>query len=173
MLQNISKELGYDEEIHSESRKNYSEAAKKIFTIQNIAVYILSLLISMVGFGDGAIIAPFGIALVAASISRGLPLFMVYIASLIGTGIGFGINGLLIYIVSSLLVLLSVIITKPKRNDIDANERVKIGGNLAISVFLVQLIYILFTGFYFYDFLTAIMISITTYIFYKIFVNSL
>ena len=171
MLQNISRELGYEEEVQKE--KDYIGVAKKIFTIQNIAVYVISLLVSMVGFGDGAIIAPFGIALASASISRGLPLFMVYITSLIGTGISFGINGLLIYIVSSLLVLLSVIITKPKRNAVDANERVKIGGRLALSIFLVQFIYILFTGFYFYDLLTAIMISITTYIFYKIFVNSI
>ncbi len=171
MLQNISRELGYEEEVQKE--KDYIGVAKKIFTKQNIAVYVISLLVSMVGFGDGAIIAPFGIALASASISRGLPLFMVYITSLIGTGISFGINGLLIYIVSSLLVLLSVIITKPKRNAVDANERVKIGGRLALSIFLVQFIYILFTGFYFYDLLTAIMISITTYIFYKIFVNSI
>lgn len=173
MLQNISRELGYEEEVQKEKQKDYIGVAKKIFTKQNIAVYVISLLVSMVGFGDGAIIAPFGIALVSASISRGLPLFMVYITSLIGTGISFGINGLLIYIVSSLLVLLSVIITKPKRNAVDANERVKIGGRLALSIFLVQFIYILFTGFYFYDLLTAIMISITTYIFYKIFVNSI
>lgn len=98
---------------------------------------------------------------------------MVYIASLIGTSIKFGVNGLLIYFVSSLLVLLSVMLTKPKRNVEGANERIKIGGHLAFSVFLVQLIYILFTNFYFYDFLAAIMISITTYIFYKIFVNSI
>ncbi len=173
MLQNISRELGYEEEVQKEKQKDYIGVAKKIFTKQNIAVYVISLLVSMVGFGDGAIIAPFGIALASASISRGLPLFMVYITSLIGTGISFGINGLLIYIVSSLLVLLSVIITKPKRNAVDANERVKIGGRLALSIFLVQFIYILFTGFYFYDLLTAIMISITTYIFYKIFVNSI
>ncbi len=55
----------------------------------------------------------------------------------------------------------------------DANEKVKIGGRLAISVFLVQLVYIIFTNFYFYDLLNGIMISITCYIFYKIFVNSI
>ena len=150
MLQNISRELGYDEEAKKASSKNYFEVTKKIFTKQNVAVYILSLLISMVSFGDDFIISPFGLALVAASISRGLPLVMVYVTSLIGTTIKFGINGLLIYIVSSLLVLLSVIITKPRRNIEYSNEKVKIGGNLAFSVFIVQLIYILFTGFYFY-----------------------
>ena len=172
MLQNISKELGYDEKVQEIETKNYQGALKKIFTIQNFFVYILTLFISMVGFGE-SIIAPFGLALVAASISRGLPLIMVYIVSLIGTSIKFGINGLLMYVVSSLLVLLLVVLTKPKRNAEESNEKIKIGGHLAFSVFAVQLVYILFTGFYFYDLLAAIMISITTYIFYKIFVNSI
>lgn len=172
MLQNISKELGFDENVQEIETKNYQGALKKIFTIQNFFVYILTLFISMVGFGE-SIIAPFGLALVAASISRGLPLIMVYIVSLIGTSIKFGINGLLMYVVSSLLVLLLVVLTKPKRNAEESNEKIKIGGHLAFSVFAVQLVYILFTGFYFYDLLAAIMISITTYIFYKIFVNSI
>lgn len=172
MLQNISKELGFDENVQEIETKNYQGALKKIFTIQNFFVYILTLFISMVGFGE-SIIAPFGLALVAASISRGLPLIMVYIVSLIGTSIKFGINGLLMYVVSSLLVLLLVVLTKPKRNAEECNEKIKIGGHLAFSIFAVQLVYILFTGFYFYDLLAAIMISITTYIFYKIFVNSI
>ena len=172
MLQNISKELGFDENVQEIETKNYQGALKKIFTIQNFFVYILTLFISMVGFGE-SIIAPFGLALVAASISRGLPLIMVYIVSLIGTSIKFGINGLLMYVVSSLLVLLLVVLTKPKRNAEECNEKIKIGGHLAFSVFAVQLVYILFAGFYFYDLLAAIMISITTYIFYKIFVNSI
>lgn len=173
MLQNISRELGYEEEINSTSAKEYLKVIKKIFTKQNVAVYILTFLISMVGLGDEVIIAPFGIALVASSISRGIPLVMVYLSSLIGTTIKFGLNGLLIYIVCSLLVLLSVMVTKPKKKIEDANERIKIGGRLAVSVFLVQFIYMIFTNFYFYDLLTSIMISISSYIFYKIFVNSI
>lgn len=172
MLQNISKGLTYEEE--SEKVNNdYMSVIKKIFTKQNLAVYILTLLISMVGFGDDFLIAPFGIALVAASISNGIPLAVVYVSSLIGTTIKFGVNGLLIYIVTSLIVLLSAIITKPKKEFSDVNEKVKLGGRLAFSVFGVQMIYILFTGFYVYDFLAAIMISMTSYIFYKIFVNSI
>ena len=173
MLQNISKELGYNEEVKKVNGKNYEIITKKIFTKQNMVMYVISLLISMVSFGEDTIIAPFGIALVAASISKGIPLMMVYVVSLIGTSIKFGLNGLLVYIVSSLIVVLSVIVAKPKKSIEDSNEKIKIGGNLAISVFLVQLIYILFTGFYFYDFLASIMITITTYIFYKIFVNSI
>lgn len=171
MLQNISKGLTYEED--EKVNNNYLGAIKKIFTRQNLAVYILTLFISMVGFGDEFLIAPFGIALVAASISNGIPLAMVYLSSLIGTTIKFGVNGLLIYVVTSLIVLLSVIITKPRKSFDEVNEKVRVGGRLAIAIFMVQLIYILFTGFYLYDFLVAIMISVTSYIFYKIFVNSI
>lgn len=171
MLQNITKGLTYEED--ERVNNDYLYAIKKIFTKQNLAVYILTLFVSMVGFGEDFLIAPFGIALVAASISNGIPLAMVYVSSLIGTTIKFGVNGLLIYVVTSLIVLLTVLITKPKRAFDGINEKMKIGGRLAFAVFAVQLIYILFTGFYFYDFLVAIMISVTSYIFYKIFVNSL
>ena len=174
MLQNISKELGYEESsLNRESKREIYEVSKKIFTKQNIAIYLLTILISMVGLGEDTLIAPFGIALTAASISAGMPLAMVYVSSIIGTTIKFGFNGLLIYIVASLIVLLLSIVSKPKRAYDDTNEKVKLGSRLAFSVFIVQLIYILFTGFYLYDFLTAIMISITSYIFYKIFVNSI
>ena len=174
MLQNISKELNYEENTQDvKTKKMYANVAKKIFTKQNIAVYILTFLVSMVGLGEDMLIAPFGIALLAASISSEIPLAMVYISSLIGTTIEFGLNGLLVYVVTTLIVLLLSIIAKPQKVYDDTNEKIKLGGRLAFSVFIVQLIYILFTGFYFYDFLTAIMISITSYIFYKIFVNSI
>ena len=174
MLQNISKELGYEESsLNKESKREFYEVSKKIFTKQNITIYLLTILISMVGLGEDTLIAPFGIALTAACISVGMPLAMVYVSSLIGTTIKFGFNGLLIYVVASLIVLLLSIVSKPKRTYDDTNEKVKLGSRLAFSVFIVQLIYILFTGFYLYDFLTAIMISITSYIFYKIFVNSI
>ena len=174
MLQNISKELGYEESsLNRENKREFYDVSKKIFTKQNITIYLLTILISMVGLGEDALIAPFGIALTAASISAGMPLAMVYVSSIIGTTIKFGFNGLLIYVVASLIVLLLSIVSKPKKTYDDTNEKVKLGSRLAFSVFIVQLIYILFTGFYLYDFLTAIMISITSYIFYKIFVNSI
>lgn len=48
MLQNISKELDYEEKAEKINKKEYFTIIKKIFTKQNIAVYILTTLISMV-----------------------------------------------------------------------------------------------------------------------------
>ena len=174
MLQNISKELDYDEnENQVKVNSDFKELAKKIFTKQNIAVYLLTFLISMVGLGEDNLIAPFGIAFTTACISNGMPLVIVFLSSALGTTIKFGFNGLLMYIVASLIVLLFSVIAKPKRVYDDSNEKVRLGARLTFAVFAVQLIYILFTGFYMYDFLTAIMVAITSYIFYKIFVNSI
>ena len=173
MLQNISKELDYNNAEEVRNKNDFAEIAKKIFTKQNIAIYLITFLISMVGLGEDNLIAPFGIAFTAACISNGMPLAIVFISSIIGTTMKFGFNGLLMYVVAALIVLLFSVIAKPKRIYDDANEKIRLGARLTISVFLVQFIYILFTGFYMYDFLTAIMIAITSYIFYKIFVNSI
>ena len=173
MLQNISKELDYNNAEEVRNKNDFAEIAKKIFTKQNIAIYLITILISMVGLGEDNLIAPFGIAFTAACISNGMPLAIVFISSIIGTTMKFGFNGLLMYVVAALIVLLFSVIAKPKRIYDDANEKIRLGARLTISVFLVQFIYILFTGFYMYDFLTAIMVAITSYIFYKIFVNSI
>ena len=173
MLQNISKELDYNNAEEVKNKNDFAEIAKKIFTKQNIAIYLITFLISMVGLGEDNLIAPFGIAFTAACISNGMPLAIVFISSIIGTTMKFGFNGLLMYVVAALIVLLFSVIAKPKRIYDDANEKIRLGARLTISVFLVQFIYILFTGFYMYDFLTAIMVAITSYIFYKIFVNSI
>lgn len=168
MFQNMTN--NYEEE---RIELNIKEVLSKIFSIQNIIIYILTLMISMVGFGvDQTVIAPFGLALVAASISNGIPMIMVYLSSLIGTAIKFGASNTLMFIFTSIVMLLLVLIKKPTKNE-EENEKIKLGAYLFISIFLVQAIYMIFRGFYFYDLLVAITLAISSYIFYKIFVNSL
>lgn len=170
MLQNISR--GYEEK-EVKAKINYEEIFSRIFSVQNIVVYILTAMISMVGFGvDSAVIAPFGLAMVAASISNGIPVAFVYLTSLIGTAIRFGGTNTLTFIFTSVVMLFLVLIKKPARNE-EENEKIKLGSYLFISILLVQVIYIIFRGFYFYDLLVAITMSVASYIFYKIFVNSL
>lgn len=170
MLQNISRSY---EEKDEEMSINIREVLSEIFSIQKIIIYILTFMISMVGFGvDQAVIAPFGIAMLAATISNGIPIAMVYLASLLGTAIRFGGSNTLMFIFTSILMLLMVLVRKPARNE-DENEKIKLGVYLFISILLVQAISMIFKGFYFYDLLVAITTSVSSYIFYKIFVNSL
>lgn len=72
---------------------NFRETFSKLFMIPNIIIYILTLMISMVSLGPNStmVIAPFGLALVFALLSNGMPILMVYLSSLIGTAIKFRI----------------------------------------------------------------------------------
>lgn len=171
MLQNIS---GNFEEDKQESKVNVREVLSGIFSAPNIIIYILTFMISMVGFGtgEGNTIAPFGLALVAASISCGLPIAMVYLSSFIATAIRFGVGDLAVYLATSVVLLIMVLIKKPVKYE-EENEKIKLGGYLFVSVLLVQIVKMIFSGFYIYDLLLAITIGVTSYIFYKIFVNSL
>ncbi len=173
MLQNFSQSYDQSEEKYK-TNVDYKGAIAKIFTVQNICVYILTFMISMVGFGanEGWEIAPFGLAMVAACISAGLPMVMVYIAGMLGTAIKFGGQATLIYICTSIVLLMMVLIKKPVKNE-DEAEKTHLGAYLFLSTFAVQLICTLIKGMYIYDILVAITLSVAGYIFYKIFVNSI
>ncbi len=170
MLQNISRNY---EQKEDEPKINYKESFAKIFSIQNIFIYILTFMISMVGFGvDSRVIAPFGLAMVAASISNGIPIAVVYLSSLLGTSIKFGISNTATFLFTSIVMLLLVLIRKPEKTE-EENEKLRLGAYLFISIFVVQAVSMIFKGFILYDFLVMIVMSVASYIFYKIFVNSL
>ena len=181
MLQNISGNFETSKNLKRENLErqsnvdiNYREIIERLFSINNIAIYILTFMISMVGLGheSSMVIAPFGIALVAASISNGVPIAVVYLTSLIGTGIRFGGNTTLMYVISSVILLLLVLIKKPLKYE-DKAEQYKLGGYIFFSILLTSILKMMFTKIYFYDVIVSVTLSITAYIFYKIFVNSL
>ena len=95
-----------------------------------------------------------------------------YVLSLIGTFIKFGTNSFLTYFITSLVFFVLVLLIRPKLQD-NVNEKKKIGMHLFFAVLLVQIVPVLFRTFIVYDALISIMLAITTYIFYKIFVSSI
>lgn len=66
-----------------------------------------------------------------------------------------------------------VLLFKPWYEEEYKSERRKLGKYVIASVILVQVIQILFKGFLLYDLFLGIVTAVTTYIFYKIFSNSL
>ena len=66
-----------------------------------------------------------------------------------------------------------VLIFKPWYEEEYKSERRKLGKYVIISVLLVQIVQMLFRGFLLYDLFLSFTIAIVTYIFYKIFSNSL
>lgn len=177
MFQNISKDskMNLNEDVELNQKKEIKEILRRLFTRQNIILYIITLMVSMVGFDSNQIIfsiVPFGLAFIAATLGNGLPIGIMYLISLIGTFLKFGTNSLLTYIVTSLVFFALVLMVRPKIQE-GVNEQRKIGGHLFFAVFLVQVVPMFFRTFYIFDLFTSIMLGMTTYIFYKVFVSSI
>lgn len=172
MFQNINEST-----IDSRNYKENNKDNKKIdlFTnvllIKNIPIYIISFMISMVGITGG--ISPFSISILGACIANSIPLLGVVLFSIIGNGIKFGISGALSYILTALVLIVTMFIIKPKYNDEEKNEKIKLSKNIFISAMIVQLAKIGISGFTLYDVLSVISCSIIVVVFYKIFVNSM
>lgn len=177
MFQNISGDFieNQNEDVKLNKKNNVKEIVKRLFAKQNIILYVISFMVSMVGFSSNNLIfsiVPFGLAFIAAALSNGQAIGIMYLLSLIGTFLRFGTNNLLTYIVTSLVFFVLVLVVRPKIQE-GVNEIRKIGGHLFFSVFLVQVVPMFFKTFYVFDLLTSIMLAMTTYIFYKIFVSSI
>ena len=170
MFQNIVNdeeqvEVEYKEEnIKKKSWKNF-------FSIYDIVLYAISLMVSMVSFGGD--IAPFGLAIFAACCSNQVPAAIIYLCAGIGTTIRFGFKGLLVFFIESLIFIGLTLIFKRKYQDKNRNEKQKLGIYVILSVLIVQVTKMFFDIFLLYDLFTAIVASLVTYIFYKIFVNAI
>lgn len=165
MFQNINNNEEYIEE------KSTKLNIKNLFQTKDIFLYIISFMVSMVSFNGEW--APFGLAIFAACCSNRKPVGIVFILVAIGTLIKFGFSGLGIFLLTSILFMGLVLIIRPNFEEDERNEKQKLGRYVFISSFVVHALKMLFTGFLWFDLITSIAIGIITYIFYKIFSNSL
>lgn len=176
MFQNISKqdEEVFDEDVELKKENSVKEILKGSLSIQNCIIYILAFMVSLVGGQNNIFtnIAPFGFAIISASIGARIPALLVCIVTLIGTTIKFGGNGLLFYILTLLIFLAFVLIKRPKEEE-ERNEKIRVGIQMSLAVFVVQTVKMLFNGFLVYDLAYNIMFSLVTYILYKVFVNAI
>ena len=166
MFQNVINQ----NQIEQEDVKTRKIDFKKLLKINDIVLYAIAFLVSMVKFND---ISPFGLAIFAAACSNKIPVGILYIAVAIGSFIGGGVNGILTFLVTSLLFVALILIFRPKLQNIDKNEKQKLGIFVAVSAFVVQASKMFFTMFLVYDLISSIALGIITYIFYKIFANSI
>ena len=167
MFQNIQTETNNQYEgKHAEKRKLLSN----IFAIKDIPLYVITLMISTIGIGQDVSI--FSIAIIAAILANNIPAVGFVICGLIGNAIGFGVNGVLTYIITLLLLCLSMFILKPVYNEENRNEKIKLGKNVIISTFIVNLVQAILTTFTIYDALVTISVTIIAFVFYKIFVKA-
>ncbi len=85
MFQNIvdveKEETSTQEDLKIDKNTKIKNILGKLFTKQNILVYILSFMLSMVSGING--MAPFGLAIFAAALSNAVPTGVIYILTLI------------------------------------------------------------------------------------------
>ncbi len=170
MFQNISASTDYIEDSKINEKNNFRRSfIKQNFSKQSILIYILTLMVSMVQFGNG--LAPFAIALIAATAANNIPILIPFVLTCIGTLIGFGGTGLLTYILTSLVFMAISIFAFPKVDP--ETEQKNLMPHLIIATFIVQVVKILFGPVLIYDIFSAILLTILTGIFYKIFKSSI
>ena len=178
MFQNVERDINNRQDFNEAfyNRKDRIKTMlKSLLSINNIAIYIIAFMISMVGFSSHNImlgLSPFAIAFIAAMLSDGNPVGIVYILTLIGTFIKFGPNVLLTYVLTSLVFFASSLFIRHNVIE-DTNEEKRLGIHLFASVLIVQIVPMFFRSFLLYDLLLAIMVAVVTFVFYKIFANSI
>lgn len=148
-----------------------SKILGNLFTRKNIILYILALGVSIVNIGQD--VSPFSLALVAACFANQIPVIGVVAVSIIGAAFGYGASGILNYILTLLIFMATFYILKPKYNEENRNEKIKLAANLFISTFIVGIARLLVSDFTIYELLMNISTSIIACVFYKIFVNSI
>lgn len=179
MFQNIARDLSDESQSIGQEQKTNQKSIKEIlrnlFSIQNVILYTISFLISMVGFSSENLmlsLSPFAISFLAAMLSNYSPIGIVYLLTLIGTWIKFGASSVLTYFLTTLVFFVFTLLKRPKIEEL-VNEQKRLGFRLFLSVLIVQVVPIFFTNFYIYDLLISIMLAISCFVFYKIFANSI
>ena len=171
MFQNVEEKDINDEENIEKSSNKVVLVLKELFSIQNVIIYIITLLVSMQGLKNT--VAPFGMAMVAACIGENIPIVGVFVMAIIGTcikfGVGMALNLLLILVIFFALVLLF----KGKVAVEERNEIFKTGGKLFAAYFITVLVRKIFGSYSMYEFLMGTASAALIYVFYKIFVNGL
>ena len=165
MFQNINEYVMQDRK--KENINRWSDILQK----NNIIMCILSFMLSLVGIGGD--FSLFSISILGACFSSTVPLLGIVIVTLIGNIIGFGASGGLEYFLTSLIFFISIFIIKPKYNEEERNEKIKVGKNIFIAVFILQIVKAMFSTVTFYDVLLSITYGIIAVAFYKIFANSI
>ena len=172
MNQNISKE-SYTKDKKNGQTKTSEKSNKarflSLFTIRNIIIYILTLLVSMAGDNNdlNLLFIPLGFSMGVAAVSYGMPSIIVIICSLVGTTIKYGFGALGINAIAYFVLFLLLIIFRPRRTN-TTNEKLRLGRFELVSVVIVYLICRKFSWANLPEVLTTALLG---YSFYKLFVN--
>lgn len=170
MFQNIAEETMQNEKENIKINARWVKLLKELFKAQNIVIYILTLLISMITVKDTYI--PLGMAMVAACLGSTVPIILVYISSLIGTAISVGSTEFTNVFWLSIVYFLLVAIFRAKICVEERNEIYKTGSRL-FWAYVICSIFRNWGNNWFYNLFMSCMTGGILYVFYKIFVNGI
>ena len=173
MFQNLSEdtiELNNKNDVRNEE-KSKLKILGNVFAKENIVIYIVAFMLSFVSLGGEFSI--FSVSLLGACLAFSIPALGVVAISLLGNLIKFGVGGTVEYLLIALVMIATLFIIKPRYNEQERNEKIKIGKNVFIATLLIGLVKVFMAVFTLYDVLSTITLSIIALVFYKIFVNSI
>lgn len=171
MFQNIAEETLPNDNENYKKKLRILLVLKELFRPQNVIAYVLTFLVSMINI-KGAYI-PLGLAMVAAALGSTIPVAIVYICSLIGTGIAFGSGNLATFFWISIVYYILVALFKPKVCVDDRNEVYKTGARLFWAYVLISLFNHWTSNIWLVDLIYSCLYAGLLYVFYKVFVNAL
>ena len=171
MFQNIAEGNIQNEKESVKLNNKFWLICRELFKFQNIVIYVITLFISMISIKGNYI--PLGLAMVAACLGSTVPVFLVYIVSLIGTGVGLGNAAVINYFWVSLLYFVFIVLFRPKVCTEDRNEVYKTGSRLFWAYITISIIKNWTSDIWISDIFYAIIYASIIYVFYKIFVNGI
>ena len=171
MFQNVREEYINQNTRVNDRRSKKINVFSNVFSLQYVFLYLVSFMISMVGIGGQ--VSPFSISMMAACMGNSIPILGIIITGCIGNAIGFGMEGVLSYLLISLVLVAIVFLVKPIYQGEERNEKIKLAKHVFFATLIIQLAKIGLGGFTIYDILSIISFSMIAVVFYKIFVNSI
>ena len=171
MFQNINEDTININNENTRDNKQGVYIFANVFAKNNIVLYVVSFMLSMVGLtGEFSI---FSVSMLGACFASSVPALGIVLVSLIGNLIKYGVGGALGYFLTALIMVVTLFLIKPVYNEQERNEKIKIGKNVFISTLLLQIIKLAISTFTIYDMLSGVAVSIIALVFYKIFVNAI
>ena len=171
MFQNINNDTMNINNENVRDDKEKLNLFSNVFAKKNFVLYVISFMLSLISVGGE--FSLFSVSILGACIASSVPVLGVVVISLVGNLIKYGVGGALGYFLTTLVLLITLFIFKPKYNAQERNEKIKIGRDIFIATLLIQIVKLAISGFMLYDLLAGITISIISLVFYKIFVNSI
>lgn len=171
MFQNIAEETVQNVNENTEADSKIIKILKELFKLNNIIIYVLTFFISMITVKD--VYIPLGIAMVAACLGSTVPIFLVYISSLVGTAISLGSSEFANVFWLSIVYFLLIMLFKPKVCIEERNEIYKTGSRLFWAYILCSIVRNWGSDIWVSDLFSAGITGGILYVFYKIFVNGI